>query len=180
MKRFLIISTMTLILAPIMFGCNKQGKGMTVRLIDELPRARIICAKRNQVIERTFVIKNEKRRVLSMHPPAQVEYDLLIPAAAKLTFEMGMPPFVWTKSGDGVLFKVDINDGTGERQTVFSQYINPKAVEPDRRWHKGEVDFSLFEGQKVTLILVTERGPQNNGTYDNAGWGEPQITGVLW
>jgi hypothetical protein len=161
-------------------GCKKQRKTMTIPLIDELPRARIIAKRSDHVSENSYNIAGEKRRVLFMHPPASVEYDLLVPAAAKLSFGFTLSPAVWKKPGDGVLFKVELDEGTGETVELFSQYINPKAVEPDRKWHDAEIDLSLYEGQRITLIFSTDAGPENNNAFDHAAWSEPTLTGVSW
>jgi len=127
-----------------------------------------------------YKIQGDERRVLFMHSSSAVEFELLIPGAAKLQFGLGIAPGVWERPGDGVKFSVKVDEGTDETKTVFSRYINPKSVEPDRRWHDAEVDLSIYEGQKVKLILVTEGGPNGNNMFDNAGWSEPTLTGLIW
>lgn len=161
-------------------SCKKQKKTTTIPLIDELPRARIIAKRSDHVSEKSYNVAEEKRRVLFMHPPAAVEYDVLVPAAAKLSFGFTLSPAVWRKSGDGVLFKVELDEGTAEIVELFSQYINPKKVEPDRKWHDAELDLSLYEGQRITLIFSTDPGPFNNNAFDHAAWSEPTLTGFLW
>jgi hypothetical protein len=179
------LSSVSLVIAcvvPIILsvGCEKERKPMSIPLINDLSRARIRTDNPSMIAQRSYVIGGEKRRVLFMHPPSAVEYDVLVPAAARLGFGFALAPGVWNKSGDGVLFRVDLDEGTGERVELFSQYINPKAVEPDRKWHDAEIDLSLYEGQRVTLIFSTEPGPQNNNAFDEAAWSEPKVTGVVW
>ena len=172
-----------LLILPLFFiavNCKKERKTTTIPLIDELPRARIIAKSSDLVSEKSYNIAGDKRRVLFMHPPARVEYDVLVPAAAKLSFGFTLSPGVWNRAGDGVLFKVELDEGTGETVKLFSQYINPKAVEPDRKWHDAEVDLSLYEGQRVTLIFSTDPGPEGNNAFDHAAWSEPTLTGLLW
>ena len=178
-KRY-VLYLLILPLALTVGGCKKQRKTVTIPLIDELPRARIIAKRSDHVSENSYNIAGEKRRVLFMHPPASVEFDILVPAAARLSFGFALSPGVWNKPGDGVLFKVELDEGTAETVELLSQYINPKAVEPDRKWHDAEVDLSLYEGQRVTLIFSTDAGPENNNAFDHAAWSEPTLTGVLW
>jgi hypothetical protein len=161
-------------------GCKKQKQTITITLIDELPRARISAKKSDHVVEKSYRIGGEKRRVLFMHPPSTAEFDLLVPAQARLSFGFTLSQAVWQKPGDGVLFKVELDEGTAERVELFSQYINPKTVAPDRKWHDAEIDLSLYEGQRVTLIFATDPGPNNNNAFDHAAWSEPMLTGVGW
>ena len=172
--------TITVVLMLVHGGCRSERKTLNVPLIDELSRARITAKTKNHVTKKVYKIQGEQRRVLFMHPSSTVEFELLIPAAAKLQFGLGIAPGFWNRPGDGVRFTVKIDEGTDETKTVFSRYINPKSVEPDRRWHDAEVDLSLYEGQKVKLILSTDGGPNDNNMFDNAGWSEPILTGLIW
>lgn len=162
------------------FACEKEKRSISISLIEELPRASVLANRPEKVGEKVFNIKGDTRRVLFMHAPSTVEYSLLIPARAQLTFGVGMPPHVWKYQGDGVLFRVEIDQGTEEDDVLYSTYINPKAVEADRRWHDATIDLSPYEGQRVILRFQTDPGPEDNRTLDLAGFSEPTLTGLEW
>ena len=161
-------------------SCRKSKRAITVSLIDELPRASIQADRRESVSEKVFVVRGERRRVLAMRPGSRVKFDMLVPARARLSFGIATPEHTWRKGGDGVLFKIEVDQGTDENETIYSTYINPKAVEVDRRWHDMSLDLSTYEGQRVKLIFITNPGPDNNPTFDLAGFSEPKLTGLQW
>jgi hypothetical protein len=115
------------------------------------------------------------RNVLFQHPPSVVSYTLEIPPAAILRFSTALSPEVWQfDKGDGVQFDILLNDGDSQ-ETIFSNYINPKYIPIDRRWHEHAVDLSPWSGQTVTLAFSTSPGPSDNDLFDWAGWGNPMI-----
>lgn len=167
-------------LALLGYGCKKEKRSISISLIEELPRASIQANRPEKVGEKVFNIRNDSRRVLFMHAPSTVEFSLLIPARAELKFGVGMPSHIWKFQGDGVLFRVEIDQGTDEDDVLYSTYINPKAVEADRRWHDATIDLSQYEGQRVILRFQTDPGPEGNRTLDLAGFSEPTLTGLEW
>jgi hypothetical protein len=75
--------------------------------------------------------------------------------------------------GDGVQFDIYLDDD--HTWHLFSQYIDPKNLPDDRRWHDHDLDLSSWAGEPVTLTLVTDPGPNGDDRYDWAGWGDPRI-----
>jgi hypothetical protein len=160
--------------------CAKERRAVVVPLIDELPRARIEAKQDVFVKESTLTVGGDARRSLFMHPTSTVQFDLVVPARAKFSFAVGMPQDVWSKPGDGVQFSVAIGHGAGEQTTVFSRYVNPKAEQADRAWFEDEIDLSLYEGQRIALVLSTAPGPAGDPGWDFAGWANPVVRGISW
>ena len=110
-------------------------------------------------------------------PSSEVAYQIEVPAAGSLQFRTALSSEVWVpepKGGDGVQFDVFIEDHTG-RTHVFSEFIDPVDEPTDRHWHDHRINLSAWAGERVTLILATDPGPQNNADFDWAGWGTPQV-----
>ncbi len=161
-------------------SCARKGREVAVSLIDELPNARVVRERDVHVRESRMTINGDTRRCLFMHPTSSAEFDLVIPAKAKLTFAIGIPPDVWGQPGDGVGFSVTIVQSEDEQRVVYRRYLNPKAREADRGWQEAEVDLTYYEGQRVKLVLATDPGPENNPGWDWAGWAEPTLRGQWW
>lgn len=161
-------------------ACAKKRQPVEIPLVDELPRARIKAPGEQYVKEQWLGIKDDARRCIFMHPESSAEFDLLVPLKAKFSFAVGMPHDAWDKGGDGVEFTVAIAQGSGEPTVLFRRYVNPKANEEDRRWFEETIDLSLYEGQRVRLILSTSVGPAGNPGWDFAGWADPVIRGLWW
>lgn len=58
---------------------------------------------------------------------------------------------------------------------IFSQYINPKANESERKWNDFELNLNENSGKNVSICFVTELGPNGDVSYDWAHWSEPQL-----
>lgn len=127
------------------------------------------------VEERIFVTEADARLVWFQHPPSRLDLSVYVPLSSLLRFSTALSPEVWqVGKGDGVQFDVYVEEGE-TRWHLFSDYIDPKNVPADRRWHDREVDLSLWAGRVVTLTFATSAGPNGDVLYDWAGWGEPQI-----
>ena len=123
-----------------------------------------------------FTINKDKRAILFEHPNAEVQFNgVAIPQNAVLQFGIGINPVVWDKPGDGVTFEITAVDEKSSKVLIFSQYIDPKNNSGDRKWFDNDVDLKDFAGQNVTFIFRTTLGPRGDGTYDWAGWSNPQI-----
>ncbi|MBN1423328.1 hypothetical protein JXA88_02120 [Candidatus Fermentibacteria bacterium] len=178
MIRCTVISALAATLLGV--ACTKERQVITIPLIDELPRAKISAKQPSFVSESVLNVGGDTRKCIFMHPVSTARFDLVVPAKAKLSFAVGMPQDVWNKPGDGVTFHVSIADGTSDPTVAFSRYVNPKAVNEDRVWLEAEVDLSLYEGQRVSLLLATDSGPSDHPGWDFAGWADPVIRGMTW
>jgi hypothetical protein len=118
-----------------------------------------------------------QRPSLLMHPPygplkagyvfATFAVDLPAGSPASLRFAMAMAD--GGDLSDGVVFKVDVLDGSGRATEVFAQHHS------ERAWLPARADLAAFAGQKVTLKLTVDCGPADNTTNDHALWGEPKV-----
>jgi hypothetical protein len=130
--------------------------------------------------------QNQDTRIVLYSPPkngsnAEMIFRVTVPDSGALKFSIALNPDVWTpEKGDGVNFWVYINDISVSQsgETVFQRYINPKSNPTDRRWRNYVVDLSKWSGKSVDLYLITEAGPQNDSSFDWAGWGEIQLVSI--
>lgn len=164
------------------------GEYVLADLIDLLPTAQVIpptpiCAdpaqdptgcRRVAPLVITLPTTGEDRAAIFAHAPAQVGFRLELPAEP--TFLWVSPildPAAWGWGGDGVTFRVEVEDGTG-RETLWQEHIDPAAM-PERGWAEVAVALSAYRGRAVQLWLVTDVGPAGNGDADRAAWGTPWI-----
>ncbi|MFC2031313.1 glycosyltransferase family 39 protein [Chloroflexota bacterium] len=149
--------------------------GPPERLVLDLVRPDPNSADSGMIDTGVFVIDNEPRATLLLHPPFRLAYAAKVPRNARLRFGIALSPEVWRLGkGDGVQFDLGLEDGTNTFR-LFSEYIDPKNIPADRKWHDQEVDLSMWAGQTVTLTLMTGPGPNGNADFDWAGWGAPRI-----
>ncbi|MBP7960798.1 MAG: hypothetical protein KA003_02440 [Caldilineaceae bacterium] len=116
----------------------------------------------------------EARETIFAHAPAQVGFSLYLPTAPIFLWVSPiLDPASWGWGGDGVTFRVEVEDGAG-RHTLWQEQIDPAAM-PGRGWTEVVVDLSAYRGTVVQLWLVTDVGPAGNGDADRAAWGTPWI-----
>jgi hypothetical protein len=116
------------------------------------------------------------KRWLFMHPPAEVSFEVTVPAGAILQTSLAMDPAMWQAPlGEGVRYRVTIADAGGPRD-VLSTVVNPRAYGEQRRWIDVLLDLSEWSGKHVQLTLRTD--PRDDPFNNWAGWGEPTITVV--
>jgi tetratricopeptide (TPR) repeat protein len=146
---------------------------------------RILPANQNRIEEDGWMFQ----RVLKEVPPngaakTAIEYPLCIEPGWALQFSIGLIPRVWrTGNGDGVFFEIYVHEqGKVQAGRLFSEYIDPKNREKDRKWHRFIVGLEDYAGKQVSLIFVTSGGPRFNMKHgipdvgkDVAGWGEPEL-----
>jgi tetratricopeptide (TPR) repeat protein len=122
-----------------------------------------------------FTNSGDPRAVLFQHPTSQVSFTILPFQNSTLMFSTSLSPEVWHLGlGDGVQFDIYINSGN-TKWHIFSEYIDPKNIPDDRRWHDHAIDLSPWANQPVTITYATGPGPNNDNRFDWAGWGEPRI-----
>jgi len=123
----------------------------------------------------TFDVDGDRRQTLLVHPPSELQYDLVPPPRAVLRAAIALDPAVWSADkGDGVQFEVRVAEA-GQRSTLLSRYLDPKHDPADRRWVPVTIDLSAFSGREVTLTFATTGGPAGNIDFDWAGFGDPKL-----
>ena len=112
-----------------------------------------------------------------------------------------MTPACWNKPGDGVLFRILVNDIVLENlfqsvrtiatkqkrqffqpqtffiqpRTYFIQYVDPKNKPSERKWQDLCLDLSTFAGNIVDITFETDAGPSGDDRNDEALWAQPVI-----
>ncbi len=124
-----------------------------------------------------FFVGEKVRPTLYAHPNSTIEFPVEVPANSQLSFTPLVDPAVWQYGkGDGVQFTVFLLTDEGKRFTLFDAYLDPKNIVSQRSAITYIVDLSRWAGETVTIILSTGCGPNDDCSYDWAGWGEPRIT----
>jgi len=148
-------------------------------LLGHLGETRIQSPGANYVRVDQFIINNQKKIVLFMHPDSSVEYELNLPDLETgeelwLNFWTGLSPEVWNQAGDGVHFVISLEEGISS-QEIFTIYIDPKQNIEDRHWQLERINLSAYQGKEIKLKFMTDSGPNNDNRFDWAGWGDPAI-----
>jgi hypothetical protein len=128
-------------------------------------------------------ISGSERVVLSLHPATSGSTTLVYPVKIEpqttLRTLLAIAPEAWTAEGDGVTFSIYVEDDAGFH-LIYSQYVDPKHQQQDRRWIPIQVDLAAFQGKIVHLILTVNSGPAGDLRYDWAGWAEPRLVKPGW
>jgi len=171
-----------LVLCP---ACQKkdESEARSIRIdrefhfINLLHKAETVDSPRRFVQTAQYTIDRDGRDVLTQHPDSTLVFkDIPIYANARLEFAISLNPVVWDKAGDGVEFEVSLQRGSDTpAMPLFSRYIDPKKNPEERHWIDQGIDLKAFEGENVALVFQTRSGPENNGTYDWAGWANPRL-----
>ena len=100
------------------------------------------------------------------------ERDVTVPADARLVFHIGMGPKSPERS-DGVWFKVcaaELRDGKpGPYKDLFE--VSSK----EHKWLPQSVLLEEYAGKTVRLKFITDCGPNDDATTDQASWGDVKI-----
>jgi len=154
-----------------------RGTG-SFALLTVLPEARIDRGSAGSVQKRTWTINHSRRKVLLQLPSSRIEFHHLpIRRLTRLKTAIAMGPKSWNREGDGVLFRILAD--AGEPELLFSKYIDPKHKPDDRRWFQIDLDLGRFEGKDMSLIFLTDPGPDQDPAFDWAGWAEPRLIGAV-
>jgi hypothetical protein len=108
------------------------------------------------------------RRAIVTKNPSRIAWSVTVPENAWLVVSAGVKEEGWTVAGDGVSFRISMND-----DEVLNQLIDPYADTSERRWNDFEIDLSEFAGETMNLYLKTFTGGNTDG--DLPVWGEPRI-----
>ena len=126
--------------------------------------------------EFTMPATGDQRAVLFMLPLARVSYKLKVPSEPSvLRFSLAMNPETWDLGGDGSTFEVHVTDEGGANRSLFSEHVGNDPEE--QKWHDRDVSLAPYAGQEVTITFVTQPGPADDFTGDEAGWANPR---VMW
>jgi hypothetical protein len=145
-------------------------------LIDQLFKqneGHLLPGKTNLIGLRNLTLNGVAHHLLGEHPPyARLPLTLTVGSDQHIFhFSYSMDPAVFDKTaGDGVGYTIELRDARGKLTKVFSQYIDPKHNRADRRWMKGAIDLSAYQGQTIDLLFSTDPGPKGDPSFDWGGW----------
>jgi tetratricopeptide (TPR) repeat protein len=109
------------------------------------------------------------RTVLFAAVPATVTFRVSLPVTpTALVFWMGMDPALQAPQGDGVVYRVRVED-----QEVFSHTLRPQ--EARAGWWPARADLTPWAGRTVRLTLSLDPNPAGDTDGDWAGWGDVQL-----
>ena len=116
-----------------------------------------------------FGVKSEARedsvrKTLFAHTPARLRYQVMVPPAGRLDFDLGV-----VRSDVPVSFKVTVESEGRDEQTVLEE-----TYADSLSWNKASVDLSELTGRSVTLSLQADA--EREGTV--ALWGAPTLSGT--
>jgi hypothetical protein len=151
---------------------RSKSNNVAVDLIAQFPSA---VQKRPtpdifSIIDATLA--GQTKRAIAVDQASRVAWTVTVPDNAALSVSAGIQEKGWTIPGDGVLFRVSIND-----DELLSVMINPYGEPKDRQWHDYTFDLSEYAGEKVDVFLKTNAGPpgHDDRNGDFAVWGNPRI-----
>ena len=112
-----------------------------------------------------------------IHPPYReqrgityIEYDLDLPAIKPIRFDVG---FAMMKDkvakSDGVTFRVKIIGSDQQERTLYDRHYNNYV------WQDFSADISSYSGEKITLRLESDPGPDRNAGWDYALFSDPMV-----
>lgn len=183
---------------------NKQAEGfLSFDFLRNLKGAQLESDKARDEIKQVSVeIGGIKKAAWLQDSPSKVSFRLQLPhGRCRLKAALAMIPSCWDKPGDGILFKILIDDillenlfhvtgsiGVGQRRqffkpktyffeprTYFIQFIDPKNNPAERKWQDISLDLSTFAGKVVDLTFEVSAGPKDDGRNDEAVWANPII-----
>jgi hypothetical protein len=134
---------------------------------------RLAPGHENQISHKSFLLAGIDSESLGEHPPySRLPYTVKIaPDKSVFHFAYAIDPAVFDKSlGDGVGFRVEIQNRTGKVTPGFYAYIDPKHNPSERRWMFGQVDVRPYRNQTIRILFSTDPGPRGDTNYDWAAW----------
>jgi hypothetical protein len=117
-------------------------------------------------------LAGETKRAIAVKQASRIAWNVTVPNNAWLHLSAGLTEDAWTVDGDGVLFRVSVND-----DELLNVVINPFGDTSARRWQDFALDLSEFAGEDVKVFLKTNASApgKNNTAGDSAVWGAPRI-----
>jgi hypothetical protein len=117
-------------------------------------------------------LAGQTKRSIAAKNPSRVAWNVTIPEKAWLVVSAGLLEEAWTVKGDGVVFRISLND-----DEILNMVVDPFGDPGARKWNDFELDLSEFAGETVNVFLKTFASTpgRNNLEGDMPVWGEPRI-----
>jgi len=122
-------------------------------------------------------IAGELRTVLFAPAPSSYTFSVKVPPKAILDFGYALMPEAWEFENSATVFKIWLVKDE-KRYLLFSDSINPRSVEGDRKWFDERVELSSHAGERVEIIFETSalnKATESAISYDYAVWSTPTL-----
>ena len=156
----------------------------------------------DSITANTMSIGNNPKRAIIQTPDSEVIFRVFIPhERCALKVSLATLPETWDKAGDGMTFKILMNDQLLENlydeigmvgvelqstflkprsyfsrmRTIYMDYLDPKKIPSQRTWNNVTLDLSRFAGKVLDLSFTVEPGPRGDRRFDAGIWGDPVI-----
>jgi hypothetical protein len=148
-----------------------------LRIFDKFANTKIVQSWGADVHPDHWQIDGLERRVIFAHPPSRISVQLQLSSGARFETSLMMDPSCWNQPGDGVRFRVTLEQSRDEPPiALVDRYIDPKNTPGDRRPVRVAVDLGPWQGLNIVLDLETDSGPSGDSRFDWAGWVDPIVT----
>jgi hypothetical protein len=184
MKRSHIVFIAVVVVAAVGYYVwrNSGGEAVAIDLVAQAATAEFRPAEKKATMFKIGpeTIAGETKPSVYTHAASRLIYsDVTVPDNGRLRAFIAVSENAWTQdASDGVLFRFGVDDGRYDE--LLNQQVDPRHNANDRGWLPVDIDLSAYAGQKVKLIFNTNTsvpgpGRPDNGSYDQAIWGEPAI-----
>ncbi len=145
-------------------GAGQRLRGQSEQPLNAKTRAAVYWQER--------ACGDDLRKCLFIHPPYGDETGytfarlkpIQLPKDMPVAFRCEVGKADGSDPGDGILFKVAVRDAAG-KETIAGQLSVKRHV-----WRPFAVDLSAWQGQNVTIKLLTDVGPADNSSGDWGCW----------
>ena len=76
------------------------------------------------------VIAGATRRSITVNQPSRIAWDFVMPVAARFEVFLALREDAWTRSGDGVLFRIGVSFD-GKYEELLTRVVHPQEVAGD-------------------------------------------------
>jgi hypothetical protein len=149
-----------------------ESENVVVNFVDDFAQA-VEKRPTNATISVSDVtLAGQTKRAIVAPGSSRIAWTVTIPEHAWLLVSGGLREEAWTTKGDGVVFRISMND-----DEVLNMAIDPFGDTAARRWNDFEIDLSEFAGETMNVFLKTFPSPpgSNDTNGDMPVWGEPRI-----
>lgn len=145
--------------------------------LDHLNSGKIISPSPSGYVKQTvFTFDMIPYGVLFEHAPSNISFAVTIPENSSLHFAPLVAPEIQQfGKGDGIRFQITFTTQDGDLYAVYDEYLDPKNLLNQRYVLEESIDLSYWAGENITITFSTNCGPNENCSFDWAGWGEPRI-----
>ena len=174
MKRSVWIVAGIVVLAGLVIwlAFRSESENVVVNFVDDFGQAVEKRPVDANIVVSDVTLAGQSKRSISAPSASRIAWSVTVPENARLLVSLGLREEAWTTKGDGVVFRVSMND-----DEVMNMVIDPFGDPSFRKWNDFEIDLTEFAGETVNLFLKTFPSPPgaNDSNGDQPVWGEPRI-----